>query len=64
MIANTTLNYNYNRTVGIAFEFNSYLKGQLIGSEPIYGVKLYYQIKGKDKTEVKESLPETTPEKK
>lgn len=64
MIANTTLNYNYHRMAGIAIEFNSYLKGQLIGTEPIFGVKLYYNIKGKDKTEDKQPQPETTPEKK
>jgi hypothetical protein len=64
MIANATLNYNYNRTFGVALEFNSYLKGQLIGTEPIIGVKLYYIFKAKEKTDDKQSVPETTPEKK
>jgi len=64
MIMNTTLSYNYNRIAGIAVEYNDYLKGQLIGAEPIFGIKLFYVIKGKEKTEDKQTEPETTPEKK
>lgn len=64
MAVNTTLSYNYNRTAGISVEVNNYLKGQLIGAEPIFGVKIFYLITGKEKVEDKQTVPETTPEKK
>ncbi len=45
LIANATVSYNYNRNIGIALEYNDYLKGQLIGAEPIIGIKLSYFFK-------------------